>query len=162
MLFPCRQRTRTVRRSRLRAPLDAGARFRKRGEASNEFERGAAETGERRVESDQNAKRHTLCYTVLLKYFTWDREKNEKLRAQRGVSFDEIVLHIERGDVLDILEHPKPERYEGQRIFVVQLEDYVYLVPFVEEKEQVVLKTIIPSRKATKKYLRRGTEDDEA
>ncbi len=103
-----------------------------------------------------------MCYTPRLKYFTWDPEKNEKLKAQRGVSFDEIVLHIERGDVLDILEHPNQERYEGQRVFVVQIEDYVYLVPFVEENEQVVLKTIIPSRKATKKYLRRETEHDEA
>ena len=90
-----------------------------------------------------------------MKYFTWDLEKNEKLKAQRGVSFDEIVFHIERGDVLDILEHPNQERYEGQGVFVVQLENYVYLVPFLEEEEQVVLKTIIPSRKATKKYLHR-------
>ena len=97
-----------------------------------------------------------------MKYFTWDPEKNEKLKAQRGVSFEEIVFHIERGDVLDILEHPNQQRYEGQRIFIVQFQDYVYLVPFVEEKEQVVLKTIIPSRKATKKYLRKEPEDDEA
>ena len=108
------------------------------------------------------AKRHTSCYTARLKYFTWDREKNEKLKAQRGVSFDEVVFHIERGDILDILEHPNQERYEGQRVFVVQLEDYVYLVPFVEEDERIVLKTIIPSRKATRKYLRRETQDHEA
>lgn len=103
-----------------------------------------------------------MCYTRLLKYFTWDPEKNEKLKAQRGVSFDDIVRRIERGDVLDILQHPDQERYEGQRLFVVKIEDYVYLVPFVEEKEQVVLKTIIPSRKATKKYLRTETKNDEA
>ena len=103
-----------------------------------------------------------MCYTRLLKYFTWEPEKNEKLKAQRGVSFDDIVRRIERGDVLDILEHPDQERYEGQRLFVVQIEDYVYLVPFVEEEEQVVLKTIIPSRKATKKYLRTETKHDEA
>jgi uncharacterized DUF497 family protein len=94
-----------------------------------------------------------------LKYFTWDAEKNKTLKAQRGVSFDEIVFHIERGDILDILEHPNQERYEEQRIFVVEREDYAYLVPFVEEQEQVVLKTIIPSRKATKKYLGKGAED---
>ena len=108
------------------------------------------------------AKRHTLCYAQLLKYFTWDPEKNEKLKAQRGVSFEEIVFHIERGDLLDVLEHPNQERYGGQRIFVVPMEDYVYLVPFVEDEQQVVLKTIIPSRKLTKKYLRRETEDHEA
>ena len=108
------------------------------------------------------AKRHTLCYTPLLKYFTWDPEKNEKLKAQRGVSFDDIVMRIERGDVLDILEHPDQDRYEGQRLFVVKIEDYVYLVPFVEGEEQIVLKTIIPSRKAAKKYLRTETKHHEA
>ncbi len=97
-----------------------------------------------------------------MKYFSWDPEKNEKLKAQRGVSFDDIVLRLERGDVLDILEHPDQERYERQRLFVVKIEEYVYVVPFVEEEEQVVLKTIIPSRKATKKYLRREVKDDEA
>ena len=97
-----------------------------------------------------------------MRYFGWDADKNEKLKTERGVSFEEIVFHIERGDLLDILEHPNPERYAGQRIFVVQREDYAYLVPFVEEGDQVVLKTIIPRRKATKKYLRRETDDGEA
>ena len=97
-----------------------------------------------------------------LKYFTWDPEKNEKLKTQRGVSFEAIVFQIERGSVLDILEHPNQERYEGQRVFVVELGDYVYLVPFVEQDEHVVLKTIIPSRKATREYLRREAEDHEA
>ena len=68
------------------------------------------------------------------------------------------VFHIERGDLLDILEHPNPERCGGQRVFVVRREDYVYLVPFVEDEHTVFLKTIIPSRKATKQYL--GEESD--
>ena len=77
------------------------------------------------------------------------------------VLFCRIVFHIERGDLLDILEHPNPERYSGQRIFVVRREGYVYLVPFVEDEHTVFLKTIIPSRKATKEYV--GEEfDDEA
>jgi hypothetical protein len=63
-----------------------------------------------------------------------------------------------RGDLLDILEHPNPDRYAGQRILVVRREDYVYLVPFVEDEHTVFLKTIIPSRKATKEYL--GEESD--
>jgi hypothetical protein len=67
-----------------------------------------------------------------------------------GIGFEEIVFHIERGDLLDILEHPDPERYVGQRVFVVRREAYVYLVPFVEDEHTVFLKTIIPSRKATK------------
>jgi uncharacterized DUF497 family protein len=97
-----------------------------------------------------------------VRVFAWDTEKNEKLKAERGVSFEQIVFHIERRDVLDILEHPNQERYGGQRIFVVQREGYAYLVPLVEEKEQIVLKTIIPSRKATRKYLGKETEDGQA
>ena len=88
-----------------------------------------------------------------LKYFTWDNAKNEKLRAERGISFEEVVFHIERGDTLDILEHPNQERYRGQRVIVVQIDDYAYLVPCVGEEESIVLKTIIPSRKATRKYI---------
>ena len=75
-----------------------------------------------------------------------------------SVSVEDIVFHIERGDLLDILKHPNAERYAGQRIFVVRREDYVYLVPFVEDEHTVFLKTIIPSRKATKQYL--GEESD--
>ena len=97
-----------------------------------------------------------------VKYFVWDEAKNEKLKAERGIGFEEIVFHIERGDVLDILEHPNRERYRGQRIFVVQRNDYVYLVPFVEDERLVFLKTIIPSRKATKQYLGKEPEDHEA
>jgi uncharacterized DUF497 family protein len=93
-----------------------------------------------------------------VKYFTWDNEKNERLKAERGISFEEIVFHIERGDILDILEHPNPEKYSRQRIFVMNVEGYVYLVPFLETESEIVLKTIIPSRKATKHYL--GGEKD--
>ena len=88
-----------------------------------------------------------------MKYFAWDAEKNEKLKAERGISFEEIVFHIERGDVLDILEHPNRDRYGAQRIFVVNVQNYAYLVPFEETEDEVVLKTIIPSRKATRQYL---------
>src|SRR4030095_10962570 len=120
-----------------------------------------------------------------VKYFDWADWKNAKLRAERGIGFEEIVFHIERGDLLDILEHPNPDRYAGQRILVVRRDDYVYLVPFppspansarglrrgragalrakadVEDEQTAFLKTIIPSRKATRQYL--GEEfDDEA
>ena len=93
-----------------------------------------------------------------MKYFAWDDEKNAKLKAERGIGFEDVVFHIERGDLLDILEHPNPDRYAGQRIFVVERDDYVYLVPFVEDAHTVFLKTIIPSRKATREYL--GEESD--
>jgi uncharacterized DUF497 family protein len=88
-----------------------------------------------------------------VKYFSWDVAKNEKLKASRGISFEEVVFHIERGDVLDILENPNQERYVGQRVFVVNVDGYAYLVPFEESDSEVSLKTIIPSRKATKTYL---------
>jgi uncharacterized DUF497 family protein len=98
---------------------------------------------------------------VAVKYFAWDHAKNAKLRTDRGIGFEDIVFHIERGDLLDILEHPNPDRYGRQRIFVVQREDYVYLVPFVEDERTVFLKTIIPSRKATKQYLVGGSDEHE-
>jgi uncharacterized DUF497 family protein len=99
-----------------------------------------------------------------VKYFAWDDAKNAKLRKERGIGigFEDIVFHIERGDLLDILEHPNPDRYAGQRIFVVQRGEYVSLVPFVEDEHTVFLKTIIPSRKATKQYLSEESDDDEA
>ena len=75
---------------------------------------------------------------------------------ERGVSFEETVFHIERGDLLDILEHPNQERYPGQKIFVVNINGYAFLVPFVESETEVFLKTVIPSRKATDTYLRLG------
>jgi len=89
-----------------------------------------------------------------MKYFSWDIEKNEKLKAERNIPFEEIVFYVERGQVLDVLEHPKKKKYPDQFIFVIPVEDYVYLVPFVEGENEIILKTIIPSRKATKHYLR--------
>jgi hypothetical protein len=70
------------------------------------------------------------------------------------------VFHIERGNLLDMLEHPNPSRYPGQRIFVVRREDSVYLIRFVEDEHTVFLKTIIPSRKATKEYLGEESDDE--
>ena len=96
-----------------------------------------------------------------MKHFDWDNEKNAKLRTERGIGFEDIVFHIERGDLLDILEHPNPSRDAGQRIFVVRREDYVYLVPFVEDEHSVFLKTIISSRKATKQYLGEESDDED-
>ena len=89
-----------------------------------------------------------------MKTFSWNTEKNKVLKAERLICFEDIVLCIEMGFLLDILEHPDQEKYKGQRIFVVQVDDYAYLIPFVENEVEVFLKTIIPSRKATKKYLK--------
>ncbi len=96
-----------------------------------------------------------------MKYFTWNETKNEKLKAERGIGFEEVVFLMVKGDLLDVLEHPNQRRYGGQRIFVVQRDDYVYLVPFLEDDREVFLKTIIPSRKATMQYLGREADDDE-
>ena len=94
-----------------------------------------------------------------MKPFLWDPEKNQWLKRERGISFDQVVLHIEQGDLLDILEHPNPQKYPGQRILIVRLEAYVYLVPCLEMEDAVVLKTIIPSRKLTKQYSRKRSEN---
>ncbi len=88
-----------------------------------------------------------------MKRFIWNLEKNERLKKERGLSFDEIVFYIEKGQLLDVVEHPNQEKYAGQRMFVINVKDYVYLVPFVENENEVFLKTIIPSRKATRQYL---------
>jgi len=88
-----------------------------------------------------------------MKLFDWSLRKNEELKAQRKISFEDIVFSIFRDGLLDILEHPDKRRYPGQRIFVVNVDDYVYIVPFVEDEKTIFLKTVIPSRKMTRKYL---------
>jgi uncharacterized DUF497 family protein len=89
-----------------------------------------------------------------MKFFSWNNEKNHILKAERNVSFEEVVFYIERGNILDIVEHPDQRKYKGQRIFIVNMNEYAYLVPFVETEDEIFLKTIIPSWKATAKYLR--------
>ena len=86
------------------------------------------------------------------KYFNWDPEKNQLLLVQRGISFERIVFEIASGNELAVLEHPNQQRYPGQKISMVQVDDYVYAVPFVETEAEIFLKTIIPSRKATKQF----------
>ena len=88
-----------------------------------------------------------------MKHYGWDPEKNEQLKKERDISFEEIIFHIANGDEVDIFEHPNQDRYAGQKISAVIVEDYVYLVPFVESDTEIFLKTIIPSRFATRKYL---------
>jgi uncharacterized DUF497 family protein len=86
--------------------------------------------------------------------FYWNNEKNEWLKENRGVCFEQVVLLMEREEVLEVLEHPNQEKYPGQRIAIVEINEYAYLVPHVQEGEEIFLKTIIPSRKATSKYVR--------
>jgi hypothetical protein len=88
-----------------------------------------------------------------MKYYDWNDDKNELLKKLRGVSFEQVVLAIVSGDLIDRAKHPNPEKYPNQRVFLVKIEDYIYSVPYVEDDEKMFLKTIIPNSKATKKYL---------
>jgi hypothetical protein len=95
-----------------------------------------------------------------MKPFRWNHEKNEALKIERSISFEEVVLAIEADGLLDELRHPNPEKYPNQSVFVVALDGYVYLVPYVVEPDYYFLKTVIPSRKATRDYLMRSTPDE--
>ncbi|MCP5277858.1 MAG: BrnT family toxin [Thiobacillus sp.] len=88
-----------------------------------------------------------------MKLVNWSTEKNIRLKAERGVSFEEVVSAMSNGGLLVVLDHPNTAQYPNQRMFVVRIRGYAYLVPFVETKQEVFLKTIIPSRKATRMYL---------
>ncbi len=88
-----------------------------------------------------------------MKYFDWDEEKNDLLKETRNISFEEIVLSIADNRLLEVVEHPNKQKYPNQRMFIVEVREYAYIVPFVEDEEKYFLKTIYPSREATKKYL---------
>ncbi len=88
-----------------------------------------------------------------MKLITWNPEKNKLLQKDRNISFEDVVFYISVGGILDTFEPPNQERYPGQLIHVIEMEGYAYLMPFVESDDEVFLKTIIPSRKATKAYL---------
>lgn len=93
-----------------------------------------------------------------MKPINWNSDKNIALKTERGISFEEVLVAISQGALLDVVEHPNAERYPNQRIFVVRIRGYAYIVPFVETGEEIFLKTIIPSRSATRKYLYKGEE----
>ena len=93
--------------------------------------------------------------------FEWDPDKNEWLREKRGISFEKIVFHLSQGDLWKVSDHPDQEKYPGQRIYFVIVDDYIYLVPNVKEEKYIFLKTIIPSRKATRDYKKEIEEKNE-
>jgi hypothetical protein len=95
-----------------------------------------------------------------MKPFRWNPDKNETLKIERSISFEEIALAIEADGLLDELRHPNSEKYPNQSVLVVALDGYVYLVPYVEESDYYFLKTVIPSRKATRDYLLRSTPNE--
>lgn len=88
-----------------------------------------------------------------MKQFDWEEDKSTLLKMERDVGFEDVVTAINEGNLLAVLNHHNPKKYPNQKIYVVEIEDYVYLVPFVEDEEKRFLKTIYPSRKMTKKYL---------
>jgi hypothetical protein len=91
-----------------------------------------------------------------MKPFRWNIEKNELLRLDRGISFESVVVALETGGLLDLMEYPNAAKYPNQKIFLVFIMNYVYLVPFIEEDDHYFLKTMIPSRKATRDYFQKG------
>jgi hypothetical protein len=88
----------------------------------------------------------------MIMYYEWNPDKNEWLKKARGISFEQVIFHLAQGDLWRIADHPNQEKYPGQKIYFIIIDDYIYLVPFIREKDQVFLKTIIPSRKATQDY----------
>ena len=88
-----------------------------------------------------------------MKLLNWDKEKNEWLRENRGICFEDILFYIDNDFLIDEIEHPNQMKYLGQGMMVLNIENYIYLVSYVETKDEIFLKTIILSRKATKEYL---------
>ena len=88
-----------------------------------------------------------------LKRINWNTEQSLVLKASRGICFEDVIFFVERGEILDDYLHPNQEVYPGQRIMVIGMTNYAYLVPYVENEEELFLKTIIPSRKATQQYF---------
>ena len=89
----------------------------------------------------------------MTKPFRWDTDKNELLLRERGLSFENMTVAIETGGLLQIVPHPNPSKYPRQKVMVVSVDGYAWLVPFVEEDDYFFLKTMIPSRKATRDYI---------
>ncbi|MCL4357449.1 BrnT family toxin [Patescibacteria group bacterium] len=90
-----------------------------------------------------------------MKHIEWDELKNTKLKSQRGVCFEDIQAALEEGYLLDDIDHPNQVNYKNQRMYIVNLNQYAYLVPYIEDDAKIFLKTIIPNREATKKYIRK-------
>jgi len=88
-----------------------------------------------------------------MKYFDWNNKKNEKLKIEREIGFEDILIAIGEKKILDIVEHKNQKKYPSQKMFIININGYAYPVPFVENEYKIFLKTIIPSRKATKKYI---------
>ena len=95
-----------------------------------------------------------MSLNVEVKYFDWDELKNIRLQAELEVCFEDVIVAINEGYLLDAVTHPNSTKYPKQQIYIVQIREYVFIIPFVEDDEKIFLKTIIPSRRATRKYLK--------
>ena len=93
-------------------------------------------------------------FILYMKYYYWNNDKNEKLKKERGISFEDIIYYIENKNLRAVLRHNNQEKYPAQKIYVVEINNYAYLVPFIESEKEIFLKTIIPSRKVTKNIWR--------
>ena len=86
-------------------------------------------------------------------HFDWNQEKNARLKETRGISFEDAVTALGAGGLLDVIDHPNQRQHKGQKIMFLIINDYVWAVPYIEQQDKLFLKTIYPSRAATKKYL---------
>lgn len=91
-----------------------------------------------------------------MQYFEWDEKKNEWLKANRGISFEEVVTAINEGRVIKKIIHPNQQRYAGQNMYIIEIDEYAFIVPCIEDEEKIFLKTIYPSRKFTRDYIEKG------
>lgn len=94
------------------------------------------------------------------KRYLWDDAKNVRLQRERGVSFEEVYYMVEHGNVLDVVSNPNQKRYPGQRMFIIEMKHYAWVIPFLETEEEIFLKTAIPSRKMTKIYIKEAQTDE--
>ncbi len=94
-----------------------------------------------------------------MKFYAWDEDKNNLLKETRNISFEEVVLSLSTNKLLEVVEHPNKQKYPNQRIFIVEVRNYAYIVPSVEDEEKYFLITIYPSREATKQYLNKEIEE---
>ena len=94
--------------------------------------------------------------------FDWNEEKNTQLKEERGISFEEIIIAINDNKIIEILQNPKNEKYPHQKMYLINYNNYIYVVPFVknDEKDEIFPKTIFPSRFYTNKYLNGGKTDE--
>lgn len=88
-----------------------------------------------------------------MKYYDWNKYKNEQLKEERDISFEEVLNAFDSGGLIKIIKNPN-KKYSNQKVYLVNIDNYIYIVPFVEDEEKYFLKTIFPSRQMTKKYLK--------